>query len=371
MRTIIKKLVLVTLAIFSLTGCKNQIKDKDAIKIGVIAPLSGEFSRFGIAMQRGINLAIEDLEKTNIQYSAIFQDDKGNNREATNAFVFLKDVKNVPIILGAAKSGTSQILAPIANESKVVLFSSISTADTLKYAGDFFFRNVPANSTQAMTLADYVIQDIHAKSVGVLYENNEYGVNMKHVFQNYFLNQGGKIIYSLPYEEKQTDFKTIIDKISKSNVEIIFIPGTVWGIAMLIRQLRERGVNTPIITGDGGYGAEDMTKIAGKTANGYICSFMSIEDTTNIKYRNFDKNFVAKYQMQPDIYSAYSYDAVMIVNKAIKSIKDIITGEAIKNELYKVEYEGICGKYKFDSFGEVNKPFGLYLYNDGKYTRIK
>ena len=191
---------------------------------------------------------------------------------------------------------------------------------------------------------------------------------MNTVFKKYFT--GGNIIFDLPYEFKQSDFKSSIASIKNKKFDAIFIQGTTWGIAMLVKQLRESNINCPIMTGDGGYG-DEIKQIAGKAANGLYCTLPAIEDTTSSNYLIFKEKFLKRYKKLPDVYSVFSYDAVMMVFNSIVGEKDKqITGELIKNQLYKTSYVGLGGKYEFDSYGEVNKPFFIFQYNEGIYKQM-
>ena len=364
-------LIVITFILCQRNGTKNN---NNTVTLGVLAPLTGEYSRYGQAMKWGLDLAIEEINRDNdtLRLDLQYQDDKFTVKDAIDGFNYFKQ-KNIPLIFGPAGSGISKLLAPLANKAQIVLLSSISTADSLKYAGDYYFRNVSPNSDQAITIIDFLRNDLKLTKVGILYENNEYGLNMQDVFHKKFNQSNEVIVFNEPYEENQTNFKNLIAKIKNKDYEIVFIPGTTKGIALIVKQLREQGVLKPIVTGDGGYGWE-ITDIAGKSANGLYCTLMTVEDTTTTVYKNFSDKFIKKYNTTPDVYSVYSYDAAMMVYDCIRNLSkqnQAISGENIKKELYSTKYNGLCGSFEFDENGEVSKPFGLFQLNNGQYTRIK
>ena len=371
MKTIINKLIIVMLLALVILGCNNSKKD-NTFKIGVIAPLTGDGARYGEAMKYGIDFAIEDINNSGgfqgKKVEAVYQDDKFSAKDALNGFNYLKDVAMVPVIFGPAGSGISKTLAPRGNENKIVLFSSISTSDTLTFAGDYFFRNISANSLEAKSVSDFLSNKLKLKNVGVFYENNEYGNNMNKVFKQCF--KDGNIIFNLSYEFEQSDYKSSIASIKNQKFDAIFIQGTTRCIAMITKQLRQSNIDCPIITGDGGYG-DEIKEIAGKYANGLYCTLPAIEDTTSTKYKAFKNRFYKAHVKLPDVYSVLSYDAVMMVFNSIKTEKGKITGEIIKNQLYKSPYVGLGGKYEFDTNGDVDKPFFIFQYNEGSYKQLK
>lgn len=363
-------LVMLTGLIFS--GCNNEKKD-NVFNVGVIAPLTGEGSNYGEAMKYGIDLAIQDINQkggfNNDSVVATYMDDKFDVKEGLNGLNYLSDVKHVSVVFGPAGSGISKALTPVANQKKVVLFSSISTSDDLEgVAGDYFFRDISPNSMQANSVSHFLLDQLKIKDVGVFYENNEYGINMNKIFKEQF--SAGNIVFNLPYEFKQADFRNSISSIKSKKFSAIFIQGTTWGIANIIKQLRQYNINCPIITGDGGYGDEIKT-IAGNSANGLYCTLPAVLDTTSSQYKNFKERFIKDYKKEPDVYSVYSYDAVMMVFNAIKGAdKAIINGEFIKNKLLETSYSGMGGNYKFDKFGDVAIPYAIFQYNDGNYKRV-
>lgn len=362
--------ILLVIVIFSLTSCKEQ-KD-DVVELGVIAPLTGNDADYGFYMKSGLELALEEINAQNekLKVKLIFQDDQANNNLALSSFKYLTEVANVPLIFGPAMSGTSRALKDEANKRRVVLFSSISTDDSLKFAGEFYFRNISRNEYQVKTIAEYFIH-MNLKTAAVLIENTPNGVNMAQSFNEYFTRVGGQISTSEYYDDKQSDFRNIINKISSSKYDFLLIAGgTVDALAHITKQVRETGNKCVIVTGDGFQG-ESIIQIAGKAANGVICTKPAIQDTTNAKYQKFVSNYHKKYNKFPGAYAVLSYDALLHVYDAIKSIRGEIDGETLKNALLNTSYDGVNGIYKFDRDGEVDKPYGIFEYRDQSYIRLK
>lgn len=370
MKTRITQLSFVLLALFFFAACNNK---KDDIKLGVIAPLTGNDADYGFYMQSGLELALEQInarnEKTKIDL--IFRDDQANSSLAMSGFKYLNEIKHVPLIFGPAMSGTSRALKDEANRNKIVLFSSISTNDSLRYAGEYYFRNIARNEYQVKSIAEYFVNDKKLKNAAVLVENTPNGINMSNGFDNYFTKLGGVISISDYYDERQSDFRNVINKINKYKFDFLLIAGgTVDALALITKQLRESGNDAVIVTGDGFQG-ESIIQIAGKAANGVISTRPAVQDTTNMRYQEFVKVYQAKFKKYPGAYAVLSYDALMHVYEAIKNIDGEVTGESLKNSLIKTSYDGINGNYQFDSEGEVNKPYGIFEYQNGSYNRLK
>lgn len=374
-------LVFISIAItsFSFFSCEKSTSELDTektIKIGVIGPLTGEGATYGEAMKMGIDIAIEEInENSNLNFNAVYRDSKLNPRDAISSFQYLVNNENVEVILGAAGSSISKALLPFANERKVILFSSISTADNLSIKNDYFYRNIPPNKNQAETIADFLSGTKDIDNAAILYENNDYGINMDKIFTGFFNERDGQISLSLSYESGQTDFRNQLTRIKQKNPAAIFIPGTYQEVALIVKQSRQLGLDSLLISGDGAY-SEELIKIAGEAAEGFYCTLMDLpEDKESTKLNEFISTFQKKYNSKPNVYSAYSYDAMNFVSKAYEkcydSESDNCTKEMLKNVFESLRYEGIVETIEFNEYGEINSPYIIYQVNNGEFIPLK
>jgi len=345
------------LVFFQSCGKKEEI---DVIKIGVIAPLTGEGATYGEAMKEGIDLAVEEInsngEITGKSIKVFYQDTKLSPKEGINGFNYLVQREGVAVVIGAAGSSVSLAVAPHANQNKVVLISPISTADALSDAGEYFFRNIPRNTYQAITVAEFLINEMNLKNFAIFYENVDYGKNMENVFRNRVEKNEGKILISESYDTGQKDFKASLHKIKQHNLDAVFIPGTYNENALILRQKAELGIESIFIGGDGAYSPE-LLRIAGSNAEGFYLTMIGFDKNSEI-YKNYRNKFFKKYSKEPDIYSGFSYDIVKILALVMK--RGNLTGEKIKNELLKIDYLGVSGRNKFDKNGDVEKPYNIF-----------
>jgi len=356
--------------ILGITSCKK--KEQEVIKIGVIGPLTGEGATYGAAMKRGIDLAIEEINKgggiNGRKLKAFYEDDKLESKEGINAFNKLAQIEKVPVIIGSAASKVTLTIAPLAENSKIILFSPISTTDKLKEAGDYIFRNVPPNSYQGKTAAQFIFYYLKKEKVCIFYKNDEYGADLTKGFKNEFTKLGGKIIYEDNYAPGQRDFKSNLAKIKSVNSEVIYFPGNYEESGIILKQAKEIGIKAVFVGGDGSYSPE-LIKIAGDAAEGSYYTLMALPQAKSPKVENFRKAFQEKYGEEPGVYDAYSYDALMTIAEAIKT--GGYSSEGIKNALYSLTYEGVTGITKFDKYGEVDKPYAIYVVRNGKFEPLE
>ena len=371
MKKNIKGLIFWGLIFILIISC-SQEKQK-IIKIGVIGPFTGEGATYGAAMKRGIELAVEEVNTQggllNREVQTIYEDSRLNPKDAINAFTKLVNSDKVQVIIGAAASKVTLNLAPFAEKAKVVLISSISTADKLKDAGDYIFRDVPPNLQQGISAAKFVKYTLKKNRAVIFYKNDDYGISLAKAFEDYFKKIGGNILLVESYQPNQTNFRNQLSKISKVNPEVVFFPGNYEDTGKILKQARELKINADFVGGDGSYSPE-LIKIAGAAAEGSYFTVMALPPDTSQIFSTFRRRFIEKYGEEPDVYSVYSYDAAMVIFKAIKAAGKY-NGPDIKDQLYKIKYSGITGLIQFDQFGEVKKDYAIYTVKNGKFILYK
>lgn len=347
-----------------------QPKKITEINIGVITPLTGEGATYGEATKQGLDLAAEEINgKGGIkekEIKLIYEDSQIRPEPATNAIHKLITVNRVPVIIGAFGSSVTLSIAPIAEKNEVVLFSGSSTADAIKNSGDYIFRNVPPNSAQGKTAAIFAVDKLKIKEAAILYINNDYGISLKKAFMEVFNSKEGKILITENYNQGDRDFRTQLSKIKEKNPILIFYPGHYQESGLILKQARELGIKSTFIGGDGSYSPE-LIKIAGDVAEGSFYTLMGLGyGIMDEEIDRFIKAFERKYSVEPGVYSAYAYDALMIIVEAIE--KGGYSSNEIKNALYSIkDFKGVTGITNFDEFGEVDKLFAIYIVKGGKF----
>ncbi len=341
----------------------NNLNTKDdSVVVGIIAPLTGEGATYGEAMKNGFDLAFQGTN-----YKLIYEDSKLNPREGLNAINKLINIDKVQVIYGAAASSVTLAIAPIAEKNKIILFSSISSADDIKNSGKYIFRNVPSNFLQGNTAAKFLINELFVQKIAVLKENDDYGNSIAESFIKEVKNLGGEITVQESYTSIDNNFRIQLSKIKASGTQAIFIPGNYEESALIIKQAKEIGLDIPIIGGDGSY-SSSLIKVAGISAEGFYCTHFHI-DYDNIFYTDFVKLFEQCYNRKPNVYEAYSYEAGVILKEALEQVGN--SGKYIKNYLLSHSFNSLTGNISFDNNGDVKRTFGVLQIKDGKFESVK
>ena len=353
----------------------NSSKDMP-IAIGVLTPLTGDGANYGRSTKEGIDLAVEEINSENYldkPLKIIYEDDKISPTDGVSAINKIISVDKVPLIIGPFGSSVTLAVAPIANKNKVIIIGASATADNIKDAGDYVFRITPPNSKQGRDVATFCIDKLKTKRAAIIYQNNDYGVTLKSAFENNFKHLGGEITISEGVDLGIKDLKTQILKIKGGHPDVVFFPLHIAESGILLKQSKELGLNAKFISCDGAM-VDDLLNVAGDAAEGtYYTSLALGYGVSDSLINKFIESFKMKYKKEPDVYAAYYYEVTKIVAYSIKNAG--YKADSIKKFLYSIQgmlsYKGITGITTFDSNGEVDKSFSIYVVDNRKFELFK
>jgi branched-chain amino acid transport system substrate-binding protein len=368
------KRVKVLLAFFCLfcvsvaSNC-NQPKNSDVIKLGAIFDETGSLSYMGKWSKEGAMLAVEDINKKGgidgKRVELVIEDGATEANKTVSAFQKLIDHDKVSIVIGFNSSSGAMAAAPIANNRKVVLFSSGAASPGVTNAGDYVFRNRLSGKLEVEDMAKFIINQQQRKEIGVIYINNDYGKGFEQIFRKTFEQLGGRIVAEEGFQQDQTDFKTIVQKFKDQKVETIYLIAFAKEGGALLKQSKELNYSPKWYSSNAIEGPE-FVDIAGNAAEGLIYSVArySVNDSSAM---NFNTEYKAKYGYDSEMFAANAYDALAISAQAVG--KNGSDGEKIKNYLYSVkDYPGVSGTTSFDSNGDVLKPVMFKTVRSGKFV---
>lgn len=365
--------IIVIVALAIIFGITQTKKEPGEIKIGAILPLTGDNASYGIALKKGMDLAIGEINAKgakgidNQKLTVVFEDSQGDPQKAVSALNKLIAVDKVPMVIGDMFSAGTLAIAPIAEKKKTVLLSPTASAVELTNAGDYIFRIYPSDSYDGMYLANFTRNKLKVNSVSIIYLQVASISAVTEVFKKEFESSGGKVLSMDSYKEGDADFRSQLIKAKEVNADFVFIPGYLKEMATLLRQAKEIGVNTRFLSISTFYDPK-IFELAGNAAEGVLFSVPSFDVRSEApEIKNFVSKYKAKYGNEPDILGGYGYDAVNIAEIALQ--KGNISPDNIKKALYAIKnFPGVTGLTSFDSNGDVLKELKIMQVQDGKFV---
>lgn len=356
--------IVIAIIIIVLVVIFSSRKEGEVVKIGVILPLTGGASVYGVSTKEGIDLAMEDLD---LNIELIYEDSQCNPEKSVSAIKKLIEIDGVKVIIGHICSSAALATAPIAEENKVILFSPGASSPELTNAGDFFFRNRQSILEEVVRTAE-IVRDFNIKKAAVIYVNNDYGVAAKDIFVEQFDDSERDIVAIEAYQQDATDFRAQLTKIKQQEPEAIFLAGLIKESSLIIKQAAELGIKSQFFSTIGIEGKE-LLEIAGDKAEGiiYTAPYFDVQSKDDV-VRKFIEKYKTKYNKEPTyVFAANGYDALKILESVIKKCN--INTDCIKNRLYEIKnYPGVSGLTTFDENGDVSKPIMVKTVRNGQFV---
>ncbi len=352
--------VLVSAAVLVLLGCGGG----DAIKVGIILPLTGDVKTFGESARNGAMLAIEEANAAGgiggKQIKAIASDDKNDPMETSNAGSKLIDLDGVVAILGALTSKCSVPLSDKCQASRVPMVTPSSTNPkvTVGEGGerkDYVFRACFIDPFQGTVAAKFARDSLQAATAAVMYDvGNDYSKGLADYFRASFEERGGTVTAFESYAKDDVDFSALLTKLKQQKPDVLFLPDYYNKVGLIAKQARQLGVNSVLLGGDG-WDSPEMLKIAGDAVHGgYFTNHYSPDDPRE-EVQEWVKKYEAKYGIAPDAMATLAYDAALLLIEALKQALEPKPA-AIRDALAQIsDFPCVSGRISFDEWGNPIK----------------
>lgn len=365
------------------TGCGGAAgtaaSGNTKVVIGIGAPLTDGAVALGKGMVRGADLAIaqanatQEVKDLKLTIESVEGDDKGDPTTGGNVATQFASNPNLVGVMGHLNSGVTRVAVKIYNQANIVQVSPANTAVDLTQMGmSNYFRVCTIDSVQGPVAADYAFKTAGKKTAFVVDDATVYGVGLADAWAKQFAADGGVVAGREKSTDKQTDFKSLVTTIKSKNVDIVYYGGVYNAGALLSRQMKEGGVNIPMMGGDGLFDAEYIKLAGAANAKGDLATSVGLPLDKLPKGQEFKAAFTAAYPGQEiAAYDAYSFDAANVIIKAIISVAkslgvDKVTTtegkKAVIAAVAQTNFDGVTGKVQFDSKGDtLNKAITVYV----------
>jgi len=330
-------------------GLSAKPKSND-ITIGGIFPLSGAVAVYGVECKKGIDLAIEEINAAGgvlgQKLVLISEDDEGNPDKTVNAFTKLTTKNKVKLVIGSLTSGCTKAVTTRAQASKVIQIAPAATAADITDAGNYIFRTCFIDPFQGTVGGKFSAENLGCKNAAILYDiGNDYSVGLTDNFVVAFEKAGGKVVAKESYATNDKDFNAQITKIKNANPDVVYLPDYYGTVALIAKQLRAQGINTPIVGADGWDGLHENA--GDEVLNGFYSNHYAA-DSTDPAVVKYVTNFKAKYGTEPNSFAALGYDSVYLLKDAIIAAGGVKDIAKVRAALEASNGSYVTGNLKFD-----------------------
>ncbi|WP_353508698.1 branched-chain amino acid ABC transporter substrate-binding protein [Intrasporangium sp.] len=360
---------------------------KKTVKIGVIAPLSGDLSALGKGIQHSVELAVMQANQENaipgweIKVEPV--DDEGKADVGKNGATKLAADDQVAGVVGNLNSSVSQQTQPVFAAANIVQVSPANTGPSLTRGADgntrpykTFFRTCTTDITQGAFAAKFLL-DQGIKSVATIHDKKTYGQGLVQYFTEAFKAGGGTIVAAETINPDESNYGPVVSKVAPAKPGAVYYGGEYPQAGPLSQQMKAAGLNVPLMGGDGIFDPT-FVQLAGATSNGDLATSVGEPTDKSDAGKKFLADYeAAKFAEPAAAYGGYSYDAAKAIIEglkvALKDASDVKSQrQAIIDAVGKVSFAGVTGQVGFDEFGDTKvKVISGYKVENGKWVFVK
>ena len=339
------------------------------IKLADVAELSGGGATVGTNWKNGIDLAIEEINaKGGVLGSklVVTHADSQSNPGVARAQV-QKALDSEPYVL--LGPGSVKVTAPLAAEAGIAQIMGGEAAELTQGGNKFLFRTSFGQQSSMPKVAKYINDEVKAKTVAIVWVNNDFGKGGRDVITKEFGRLGIKVAADISTEAGQADFAADVSKIKAAAPDAVFIYVNEEESARMLKELKRQSVTTPLI-GETTLVGQKVVELAGDAANGARGHVGLTTDAPVELVKAFREKFVKKYNYVPDHNGIKGYLAIYMI-KATTEKMGKVDPKAFADNLHGLTIKaanepGILMDVTFDQNGDIDRQGFLVEIVEGK-----
>jgi branched-chain amino acid transport system substrate-binding protein len=343
---------------------------REPIRIGLAGSLSDPV---GVPMKRAAELAVEEINAAGgVQGRPIQLFQRDDYADPDSAVFVATDLyeAGVSAVIGHLFSGTTLAAAPVYNGGKdpVAAISPSSSSPDISTAGEYTFRICPSDLAHGAALARWAHDTLGLERGAVLYLNDQYGRGVRQTFVRDFTRRGGVLVAIDPYLGETPEVGPYLDRLVKiGRVEFLMVAGNRGEAEEILRQARGRGLNMPVLGGDGLEGIEE----AGAIADGVYLSSAYLPTLATPANKAFLQAYRKRFPGAglPNQPAAATYDAVYLLRDVIAKAgtkRGDVRRALAQVGSHSPPFKGVTGTVAFDLRGDVpNQTVYIGMVRDG------
>jgi branched-chain amino acid transport system substrate-binding protein len=343
------------------------------VTIGVAGPITGANASFGAQLTQGVGQAAEDFNKAGgilgQKVVVVTGDDVSDPKQGVSiANKFVGD--SVHFVVGHFNSGVTIPASEVYVDNNVLMITPSATNPKVTDRGLWdVFRTCGRDDQQGRLWADLALSKLKDAKIAIVHDKTTYGKGLADAAKG-FMNAGGKkeVLYE-GVNAGEKDYSAIVSKIKASGAEYLMWGGLHTEGGLIVRQMRDQGMKTVMISGDGITDTE-FASVGGPGVEGTLMSF-GPEPRNNPNAKAIVAEFAAK-GFDPQGYTLYSYAAMQIIKQAAEKANSLDSKKIAEVMHSGMSFKTVIGDIAYDKKGDrTTVDYVWYVWqkgDDGKIT---
>ncbi|TMH37384.1 MAG: amino acid ABC transporter substrate-binding protein [Betaproteobacteria bacterium] len=362
----------ISIFLVSLALAQPLLAQTQSVKIVGLVELSGTGATSGTNFNDGVKLAVKEINASGgilghkVEYTA---SDTQSQPQVAKALAVKATDDGAYVVMGPVFSGSILVSMAETKRAGVPNFTGGEAAAITQQGNPYIFRTSFTQTTAMPKVARYLKDNLKAKTVSIIYTNNDFGKGGRDVFMKALEPQGIKVVADISTDPGQLDFSGAVLKAKQANADALFVYTNEEEAARALRELRKQGYDKPIV-GETVLTSQKVIELAGDAANGAVAHVGLTADAPDPGIRAFAAKFQKEYNYKPDHNGLKGYTGMYTV-KAVTEKVGKFDPKAFADAMHGIklsakDYPGILMDVSFDKNGDLDRESFMTKVVNGK-----
>jgi branched-chain amino acid transport system substrate-binding protein len=334
--------------------------------------LSGTGATAGTNFDNGVKLAVKEINAAGgilgrkIEYTAM---DTQTAPQTAKALAQKAVDMGAYVVMGPLFSGSIIVSMAETKRAEIPNFTGGEAANITQQGNPFIFRTSFTQSTAMPKVARYIKNDVKARTIAVVWVNNDFGKGGRDSVAKALEAEGIKVVADISTDPGQVDFSSAVLKVKQSNADAAFVYTNEEESARALREFKKQGYDKPII-GETTLTGQKVIELAGDAANGAVAHVGLTVDAPQTTIKAFDEKFQKEYKYKSDHNGMKGYSGMYVV-KAITEKIGKFDAKAFAKALHGAtilvkDQPGVLLDVSFDDNGDLDRESFMIKVVNGK-----
>jgi len=350
---------------------------QQSVKIANVVELSGTGTTAGTNFKNGVELAVKEINAAGgiLGRKVVLENADTQSNPAIAKALTTKAIDNeVYVVMGPVFSGSINVSMAETRRAEVPNFTGGEAANITQQGNPYVYRTSFSQATGMPKIANYIATGMKAKSVAVVFVNNDFGKGGRDAIVKEFGARGIKVAADISTDAGQVDFSSAVLRAKQANADALFAYLNEEESARLLRELRKQGYDKPIV-GETTIMGQKVIELAGDAANGVKGHVGLTIDAPNPLIRQFAEKYEKEFRSKSDHNGIKGYTGMYVVKAVTEKMGKFDRkgfAQAIRNACFSAkQHPGLLMDLCFDDKGDIDRESFLVEVKGGKQVVVE
>jgi branched-chain amino acid transport system substrate-binding protein len=347
---------LVLCASLAVTACSGGGGGSDMIKFGIGVPITGSNAAFGSQIKQGAEQAIVDINEAGgilgKKLSSMVGDDVSDPKQGVSVANNFAS-SSVKFVIGHFNSGVTIPASEVYQENNILEITPGSTNPKVTDRNMWnIFRTCGRDDQQGQVAGEFIAKNFKNKKVAIVHDKTTYGQGLADETKKTMNTRGVTEVLYEGINLGDKDFSALISKIKASGADLVYWGGLFTEGGLIVRQMRDQGVNAVLMGGDG-ITSEEFAAIGGPGVEGTLMTYAP-DPRKRPEAKAIVDRFRAK-NFEPEAYTLYSYAAMQVIKLAAEAANSVDPRKVAEMMHSGRAFSTVIGDISYDPKGDVTR----------------